>query len=128
MQKIEERSAGFPTVVDVVAHFLDELRHKVRADGFMPAALDFHARRTEISGITTDAGESFAMKRKNERQSQFEDPALKRGLNGFDTGVVLAKAIAGFGGRASLGIGNERGFECPAISPLAPAFRHRPLA
>jgi hypothetical protein len=39
----------------------------VRTDRLVPAALDFHARRAEISGIAADAGESFAMKGKNER-------------------------------------------------------------
>lgn len=54
--------ARFPTLIDVVAHFFDELRHKVRTNRLVPAALDFHTCRTKISGITADAGESRAMK------------------------------------------------------------------
>jgi hypothetical protein len=96
----------FPMLINVVAHFFDEFRHKVCTNRLVPAPLDFHASGAEISGIAADAGESFAMKGKNQRQPQFKDPALKCGLNGFDASVILAKAIAGFGGCPSRGIGN----------------------
>ena len=49
------------TLIDVVAHFFDQLRHKVRTDGLVSAAFDLDARRAEIPGVAADASESFAV-------------------------------------------------------------------
>jgi hypothetical protein len=98
-----------PIVVDVVAHDFDQFRDQMRADRNVTTALDGHARRTPQSGVSADAHQGLAMKRKYRGRTELKwaPDRIDGSFDYADAEIVLTEAVLGLRLSFELRIGNE---------------------
>lgn len=93
----EMDGGSIPVAVHIITHLLDFLRDEMGTDRPVFAAVNLHARRTPVAGISAYSIKRMTMKLQNCGRSKLEGPVRSAPL--FDqlcNGVKLLESVSGF--------------------------------